>query len=166
MLVDNAHDAAVDDKARANGAGLVRAVKGCAVHRDAEFCRLNDCVLLCMDGIAFFCASAALYAKPIAHAISFVTAVEYACGRAVVARGENAFVLDDDRADRAALPCATCPGGNQFRHVHKSFVPVVHTLSFARIYFYINDISTKIYNIQRQLLKIGIIFFKKPCIIY
>ena len=161
MFVHHSHDAAVDDKARADGAGLMRAIKRCSVNRNSEFRRLNDRILLCVYGVAFFGARAALYTKLIAHAISFVAAVEYACGRTVVSGGENSFVLNDNRADCASLSCATSPRGNEFRHVHKSFVPIVHTLSLCAYKIYINDISTKRYNIQRQLLKIGIIFSKK-----
>ena len=78
-FVHHSHDAAVDDKTRADGAGLMRAIKRCSVNRNSEFRRLNDRILLCVYGVAFFGARAALYAKLIAHAIPFVAAVSMAC---------------------------------------------------------------------------------------
>jgi hypothetical protein len=133
VFVHNPFYAAVYDDTGADGAGLMRAIKRCAVNRNAEPCRLCDCVLLCVHGIALFRTSAALYAELVAHAIAFVAASEDAGGRAVVARCQNAFVLDYNRAYGSALTSATCPGGNEFRHIHKSFVPFVHsttTLNF------------------------------------
>ena len=133
VFVHNPFYAAVDDDTGADGAGLMRAIKRCAVNRNAEPCRLCDCVLLCVHGIALFRTSAAFYTELVAHAIAFVAASEDAGGRAVVARCQNAFVLDYNRAYGSALTSATCPGGNEFRHVHKSFIPFVHsttTLNF------------------------------------
>ena len=128
MFVHDALYAAVDDKSRADCAWLVRAVKRCSVNGYAEFCRLDYCVLLRVYGVAFFRASAALYAEFVSHTIAFVAAVEYACGGAVVTRGQYALVLDDYRSYRSAFSCATRLGGNELCHIHKSFVPIVHIL--------------------------------------
>ena len=159
MFVHNAFYAAVDDKSRANGAGLVRAIKRCAVNRNAEFRRLNDCVLFGVYGIAFFCASAAFDPQSVAHAIAFVAAIEYACGRAVVTRRQNALVLDDNCAYGSALTGATCPRRHKFRHIHETFVPVVHICTVKKFYFQIDN-TTKYCIIQQGLWK-NVVKFKK-----
>ena len=156
MFVDDPLNSAVYDEPRAYRAGLVRAVKRCAVNGDSEFCRLNDCVLFGVNGVAFFGASTALDAEFVAHTIAFVSAVEYSCRRAVISRCQNAFVLDDNRAYCASRSCATRPSRHEFSHIHKSFVPVVHIRSLRAIFIDINEFSTKTYNIQQRLFNLPI----------
>ena len=109
IFVDYARDAGVDDHFGADGAGLMGAVKSRSVHGDAEFRRLDDGVLFRMDGVAKLLTGAAGDAHLVAHTLALVAAVEDAGGRAVVARGEDALVLDDDGADGASFSGAARP---------------------------------------------------------
>ena len=74
IFVNDALDAAVDDKAGANGAWLVCAVKRRAFESDAELRRLADRVLFRVDGVAFLSLRAACDAETVSHAIAFVAA--------------------------------------------------------------------------------------------
>lgn len=126
IFVDYARDAGVDDHFGADGAGLMGAVKSRSVHGDAEFRRLDDGVLFRMDGVAKLLTGTAGDAHLVAHTLALVAAVEDAGGRAVVARGEDALVLDDDGADGASFSGAACPCRDELTHIHKPFIPLVH----------------------------------------
>ena len=83
-------------------------------------------ILLGMNGVAKLLTGAAGDAHLVAHTLALVAAVEDAGGRAVVARGEDALVLDDDGADGASFSGAARPCRDELAHIHKPFIPLVH----------------------------------------
>ena len=127
LLIHDTADASVDNHLCADAAWLVRAVKRRAVDGNAKFRRLNDGVLLRVDGVAEFGARARLNAEPVAHTLAALAAGFEARRRAVVARRHDALVLHNDAADTPPRTVAACPSGDDVRHFHKSAVPLVHT---------------------------------------
>ena len=132
--VDHAQDAGVDDHLGAVEAGLMGDVDRAAVDRHAVQRGLDDGVLLGVQRA---------HAVVVHDQTADVRAVGQAHGRAVVAGGQDALVLDDDRADGGAWAGAApghLPGdvhevfvpGRPFGHVHSS-VHAVITISVTSL---------------------------------
>lgn len=120
LVVDDAFYARIDDQSGADAAGLMRAVYRRAFQRQSEFRRLDYGVLFGVDGIAHFLTGAGSYPQVFAHTFTPFLAGRYALRRAVISRGQNAFVPDDDGADLAVGFITTAPTGHQLCHIHKS----------------------------------------------
>src|SRR5699024_5060384 len=113
LAVDHAGNAGIDDHLRADDAGLVRAVERGVLNGHAQLRRLDDGVLLGVDGVAKLVPRARGDALLFAHALAALNAGADARGRAVVAGGEYALVFDDHRADLAVGLIAAGPGGDE-----------------------------------------------------
>ena len=142
LLIHNAGDAGIDDHLGAYAAGLMRAVERSAVNRYAELCRLNDGVLLSMDGIAKLGTRAGLDAQLTAHALTAFLAGFEACRRAVIAGGHDALILHDDAADAPAGYKAACPCSDDMRHLHEPLIPFIHIeiTACSRYIYYVSII--------------------------
>ena len=101
LAVVDVADAAVDEHLGAQSAGVRGAVEFRALNADAVDGGLNDDVLLGMEPAADFVALARRDAETLAQA-ACLQAVGHASGRAVVACGKNALVLDGNGADLAS----------------------------------------------------------------
>ena len=109
IFVYDARNSAVDDEPRADRAGLVRAVKSCALDGDSKLSRLTDCILLGVYGVAFFSARSACDAKPVAHAIALLATGSNSRRGTVVAGRKYALILDYYGTDRSTFACAARP---------------------------------------------------------
>ena len=103
----------------------MRAVERGVLNGHAQLRRLDDGVLLGVDGVAKLVPRARGDALLFAHALAALNAGADARGRAVVAGGEYALVFDDHRADLAVGLIAAGPGGDEAGHLHKALVPFI-----------------------------------------
>lgn len=96
------------------------AIKGGALQRKSEFCRLNYGVLLGVDGVAHLLSGAGGNAHYFAYALrSFLTGRNALRG-AVITGSQNALVSYDNGADLAVWFEAAAPAGDQLCHIHES----------------------------------------------
>ena len=65
-----------------------------------------------------------------ARAYAFLHTGFDACRRAVIARGQHALILDDNRTDASSV--AAGPGSNELSHLHKAMIPFVKHVGFLR----------------------------------
>ena len=105
------------------------AVERRSVDIHAQLGRLNDGVLLRVDGVAHLVPRAGGNAELFAQAFAALHARFHARRRAVIAGGHHALILDDNRADFSLFLIAARPGRNELRHFHKTVIPLGKHLS-------------------------------------
>jgi hypothetical protein len=113
VVVDDAHDAGVDQHLGALQAGEVGDVAVGALGGDAVQRRLDDGIGLSMDGT---------HAVTIDHKVTNFLAVGQAGGRAVEAGGQNALFAHQHGADEGAVAGAS--GGYVVSDLHEVGVPI------------------------------------------
>ena len=111
----------------------MRAVKRSAVNGNPQLCSLQNGVLLRVDGIADLSARAGFNIQLTAHAFAAFAAGFQSGGRTVVACSHNTFVFDDDSANASAFHIAACPFRNQIGHLHKTNIPLIHSIRLLRL---------------------------------
>src|SRR5690606_35773432 len=109
LFVNHPFYPAVNDKFGAYDAWLVRAIHSSLVYRYSKPCRLDNGVLLGVNGIAYLVPCAARDIALLAQAIAPLGARLNPAARAVIPRGDNALVLDYYRANLAIGPYARRP---------------------------------------------------------
>ena len=100
------------------------AVHGCAFDGYAKLSRLNDGVLLGMDGVAQLVSCAGWDVQRAAHAFALFGAALYAGGCSVVAGGEYALILNYYRADMAVFLIAAGPAADGPGQFYEALVPL------------------------------------------
>ena len=120
LLDDDPLDAGVDDHFRADDAGLRRAVQRASLDAAAHAGRLDDGVLLRVQAPAQLVHLAGGHVELLAQAAGLF-AVPDALGYAVVAGGDDAVILYDDRPHPSAQAGAALTG--ELRHFHEVLIP-------------------------------------------
>ena len=102
------------------------AVYGSAINGNAQFCRLNDGVLLGMDGIAQLRPGTRSDLELIPQALPPLAARGHTRRRTIVAGGHDALILHDDRADGSPTAKTAGPIRYEPGRLHETLIPFIH----------------------------------------
>jgi hypothetical protein len=152
LLINHPFYPAINDKLGAYDARLVRAIHSGLVYGYSQPCRLNNGVLLGVHGVANLVPCAAWDIALFSQAIAPFGARLDAAARAVVARGDNALVLDYYRADLTVGSYARRPRTDKMCDLHKSIIPFQNICVFFQNHYTKSISENAVFRISLRLI--------------